>query len=238
MKSRVKLEIFISILGLSILNGLFLSLVTLRTYGDKLLYCILLTIFFGGLYYLSFLRVYSKYNLLKDTNEQLITEVKIDKLTGLFNRGTFDLDLKNILDKEIYSAIFIDVDDFRNFNNEYGHSVGDKVLIDVSKAIKFGIRKNDMAYRYGGEEIVIILKGCDKESAFIVAEKIRTNVSSFDNSPLPKITISLGVSGYPDDGQNVEEIIRASDEALLYAKKNGKNKAVIFNKNMTLFKYN
>jgi diguanylate cyclase (GGDEF)-like protein len=131
-------------------------------------------------------------------------KLKTDKLTGLFNRGTF----------------------------------GDKVLIDVSKAIKHGIRKNDMAYRHDSEEIVAILKGCDKERAFIVAEKIRTNVSSFDNSPLPKTTISLGVSGYPDDGQNVEEITRACDEALLYAKKNGKNKTVIFNKNMALLKYN
>jgi len=126
---------------------------------------------------------------------------------------------------------YIDIDDFRNFNNEYGHSVGDKVLIDVSKIIKHGIRKNDKAYRYGGEEIVIILKGCGKEEAFIVAEKIRNNVSSIDNSPLPKISISLGVSGYPDDGGNAEEVVQVCDEALLYAKKNGKNKTIIFNKN-------
>ncbi|MCB2294732.1 GGDEF domain-containing protein [Clostridium algoriphilum] len=238
MKYKAKLEIFISILVLSILNGVVLSKGIVYIYCYRLLYCVLTAIIFGVLYYLSFLRVYSEYNLLKQTNKQLLIELKTDKLTGLFNRGTFDLDLKNILDSEIYSAIFIDVDDFRNFNNEYGHSVGDKVLIDVSKAIKYGIRKNDMAYRYGGEEIVIILKGCDKESAFIVAEKIRTNVSSFDNSPLPKITISLGVSGYPYDGQTVEEIIRACDVALLYAKKNGKNKTVIFNKNIDLLKYN
>jgi len=191
-----------------------------------------MSIIFGVLYYLSFLRICSKYDLLKETNKQLLADLKIDKLTGLFNRGTFDLDLKNILDSEVYSAIFIDIDDFRNFNNEYGHSVGDKVLIEVIETIGKGIRKNDRAYRYGGEEIVIILKGCDKEKAFIVAEKIRSNVSSIDNSPLPKITISLGVSGYPDDGQNVEDIIQACDEALLYAKKNGKNKTVMFDKNL------
>lgn len=232
MKYRVKLEIFISILGLSILNGLFLSMVILRTYGVKLLHCVLVTILFGGLYYLSFLRIYSKYNLLKDTNEELIMEVKIDKLTGLFNRGTFDLDLKDILNSEIYSAIFIDIDNFRNFNNEYGHSVGDKVLIDVSKVIKQGIRKNDRAYRYGGEEIVIILKGCDKGEAFILAEKIRNNVSSIKNSLLHKVSISLGVSAYPDDGQNVEEVVQACDKALLFAKKNGKDKTVIFNNDL------
>ena len=132
----------------------------------------------------------------------------------------------------MYSAIFIDIDDFRNFNNEYGHSVGDKVLVDVSKTIKHNIRENNRAYRYGGEEIVIILKGCDKKKAFSVAEKVRKAVSSIDNSPLPKIYISLGVSGYPDDGRNVEEIIQACDEALLYAKKNGKNRTIVYNKNL------
>jgi len=232
MKFKANVEILISILVLSILDGLFLSKVIVPIYGVVLLHCIITAIMFGVLYYLSFLRVYSKYNLLKVTNKQLITELKIDKLTGLFNRGTFDLNLKKILDSEVYSAIFIDIDDFRNFNNEYGHSVGDKVLIDVSKAIKHGIRKNDRAYRYGGEEIVIILKDCDKEKAFIVAEKIRNNVSSIDNSPFPKITISLGVSGYPVDGATVEEVVQSCDKALLYAKRNGKNKTVIFNSNL------
>ncbi|MCB2294018.1 GGDEF domain-containing protein [Clostridium algoriphilum] len=132
----------------------------------------------------------------------------------------------------MYSAIFIDIDDFRNFNNDYGHFVGDEDLINVSKAIINGVRKNDRVYRYGWEEIVIILKGCNKEEAFIVAEKIRNNVSSIDNSILHKMSISLGVSAYPVDGGNVEEIIQACDEALLYAKNKGKNKTVVFNKNL------
>jgi len=232
MKYRAKLEIFISILVLSILNGLVLSKVIVPIYGISLLHCVLVATMFGVLYYLSFLRVYSKYNLLKETNKQLKMELKIDKLTGLFNRGTFDADLKKILDSEVYSAIFIDIDDFRSFNNNYGHFVGDKVLIDVSKAIINGIRKNDRVYRYGGEEMVIILKGCNKEEAFIVAEKIRNNVSSIDNRPLHKMSISLGVSGHPVDGENIEEIIQACDKALLYAKKNGKNKTIMFNKNI------
>jgi len=232
MRYEAKLEIVISILVLSILNGLALSKVIVPIFGVRLLNCVLTSIVFGVLYYLSFLRVYSKYNLLKETNKQLLTELKIDKLTGLFNRGTFDTDLKNTLDSQVYSAIFIDIDNFRDFNNDYGHSVGDKVLIDVSKAIINGIRKNDRVYRYGGEEIVIILKACNKEEAFIIAEKIKNNVSSIDNPPLHKMSISLGVSGYPVDGGNVEEIIQACDKALLYAKKNGKNKTVMFNKNL------
>ena len=232
MKYKVKLEIFTNILVLSILNGLILSKVIGPIYGVSLLHCVLIAMVFGSLYYLSFLRVYSKYNLLKEINKHLVTELKIDKLTGLFNRGTLDLDLKESLDSQVYSAVFIDIDDFRNFNNKYGHFVGDKVLMDVSKAIKRSIRESDRAYRYGGEEIVIILKDCDKEKAFIVAEKIRNNVGSINKPPLPKISISLGVSGYPVDGKNIKEIIQSSDNALLYAKRNGKNKTIIYNKNL------
>jgi diguanylate cyclase (GGDEF)-like protein len=69
-------------------------------------------------------------------------------------------------------------------------------------------------------------------SAIIVAEKIRNNVSFIDNSPYHKITISLGVSGYLDDRQTIEDVIQACDGALLYAKKNGKNKTIIFNENL------
>ena len=207
MKYRAELEIIISILVLSILNGLVLSKVIIPLYGVRLLHCVLTSITFGVLYYLSVLRVYSKYNFLRESNEQLKTELEIDKLTGLLNRGTFDTDLKKLLDSKVYSAIFIDIDDFRDFNNNYGHFVGDKVLIDVSKAIIRGVRKNDRVYRYGGEEIVIILKDCNKEEAFIVAEKIRNNVSSIDNLPLYKMSISLGVSDHLVDGGNVEEII-------------------------------
>ncbi|RII31847.1 GGDEF domain-containing protein [Clostridium chromiireducens] len=229
MKYKVKVEIFINILILSILNAVILSKVILHGYNINLMHCIVAAFIFGLLYYISFLRIYSKYNLIKETNELLIKELKIDKLTGLFNRRAFNEDIKNIADCEKYAMVFIDIDNFRNFNNEYGHHVGDEVLRDVSKAIKNSVRKNDRTYRYGGEEIVIILKDCDKEKAFIVAEKIRNNVSSIDNSPFLKITISLGVSAHPIDGENIEEVIQACDKALLNAKKNGKNKTVIFN---------
>lgn len=232
MKNRIKVEIFINILILSILNAVVLSKVILHGYDINLMHCIIATFIFGLLYYISFLRIYSKYNLLKETNKSLIKELEIDKLTELFNRRTFDEDMKNMINDENYAGIFIDIDNFRNFNNEYGHAVGDEVLKNVSKTIKNSIRKNDLAYRYGGEEIVVILKDCDKDRAFIVAEKIRKNVNSIDNSPFPRITISLGVSGYPIDGQSVDDVVKACDIALLYAKKNGKNKTIIFNDNI------
>lgn len=232
MRYRVNVEIIISILILSILNGIILSKVILHGYDVSLVHCIIVAFVFGLLYYVLFLLIYSKYNLLKETNNLLIKELEIDKLTGLFNRRTFTEDIKEMVNYNKYSTIFIDIDNFRSFNNEYGHSVGDKVLREVSEAIKNSIRKNDRTYRYGGEEIVVILKDCDKEKAFNIAEKIRINVSAINNAPFPKITISLGVSAYPIDGTNIEEVVQACDKALLYAKRNGKNKTVIYHKHI------
>lgn len=224
MKLRVNLEIFTCIFVLGILNGFILSKIIVPMFGIKLMHCILIAWIFGVLNYLTFLYIYRKYSLLKENNKKLLKQLQIDKLTGLLNRGTFDNDMHDLSNCDIYSIIFIDIDDFRRFNNKYGHAVGDKVLRSVSKTIKNCIRGTDRAYRYGGEEIVIILRNCDKEDAFIIAEKIRNNVSSLDNSPYPQITISLGVSDYPGDGQNPHEVIEACDKALLCAKKDGKNR--------------
>lgn len=122
-----------------------------------------------------------------------------------------------------YSLIFIDVDDFRIFNNEYGHDSGDAVLKHVCETIKNNIRQNDRAYRYGGEEIVVVLKECTRINAIQIGEKIRSAISSINNSPQPSITISLGVASYPEDGKDIATIIKVSDKALLKAKKSGKN---------------
>ena len=127
-----------------------------------------------------------------------------------------------------YSLIFMDIDNFRSFNNEYGHKIGDRVLQQVSQTIKSSIRSNDRAYRYGGEELVILLDNCPKDVAFKIAEKIRININKIDTSPLPSITVSLGVATYPEDGDNILNVVEASDNALLTAKKSGKNTTVMY----------
>lgn len=131
---------------------------------------------------------------------------------------------------DTYSIIFIDIDNFKNFNNSFGHQIGDTVLKKVGQTIKATVRSNDSVYRYGGEEIVIILNDCDKKNAFAIAEKVRLNISELDNSPFPVITISLGISSYPEDGTEIDKIIEASDMALLTAKKLGKNQVAMSTK--------
>lgn len=142
---------------------------------------------------------------------------------GIYNRRAFDNLVGDLQMESPFSIIFSDIDNFRNFNNDYGHDIGDKVLTNVCKVVKESVRINDSVFRYGGEEIVILLRNCDEKSAKSIAEKIRLNVMNMNNEPYPRITISVGVSTSVEDEKDIRQLVKSADNALLNAKKNGKN---------------
>lgn len=215
---------------IGLVYGLTYHVVIMPLFGNKLIHCIIQSVGFGLINYFVVTGIYKKYNVLKKSNTLLQTTLQIDKLTGLFNRRSFDNHIKKLPLDDTYSIIFIDIDNFRNFNNNFGHQIGDSVLKRVSQTIKSTVRSNDSVYRYGGEEIVIILNECDKDNAFKIAEKIRLYICELNNSPFPVITISLGIANYPEDGTEIDKIIEASDKALLAAKRLGKNQVSICEK--------
>lgn len=209
---------------LGIAYGFVYHYLAMPLLGDSLLVqCLGSGTMFGFATYFIVVNINRKYYELEKDNESLKRDIDIDQLTGLYSRRAFSQDIKKIGKEKTYSLIFIDVDNFREFNNEYGHDSGDEVLIKISDTVKSSIRQNDRAYRYGGEEIVVLLKKCTKINAIQIGEKIRGNISNIDNSPQPSITISLGVASYPEDGENISTIIKLSDKALMEAKKSGKN---------------
>jgi len=195
---------------------------------NGLIGCIIQGLIFSLINYLMSIGIYEKYHILQNSNRILKEDLKIDKLTGLLNRRAFDEDICKLNLHENYSIIFIDIDNFREFNNKFGHQTGDSVLQKVCYKIKDSVRTSDNVYRYGGEEAVILLKDCNKNRALEVAEKVRLNINKLDNNPYPTITISLGVASYPEDGAEVEDIIKSSDNALLMAKGLGKNQVFDF----------
>lgn len=190
--------------------------------------CLILGIVFGLINYIAAELFVRRLDKLKKVNMQLRVKLNTDKLTGILNRRAFDEDIKNLEEHNgSYSLIFIDIDNFRDFNNRFGHDVGDGVLVKVGQTIQACVRAGDRVYRYGGEEIVLLLRDCDKTNAWKMAETIRSEISGLDNEPYPQITISLGVSSYPDDGESIHDLIVASDHALLRAKQSGKNCTVL-----------
>ena len=148
---------------------------------------------------------------------------RIDGLTGLFLRKYF----MTRLDEEIerarrydYSIAFFmcDLDDFKKYNDSYGHPMGDKVLRDAASAVKENIYHSDFAGRYGGEEICIYMPMADRKRALSRAEKIRIRVEE-----QAAVTVSIGIAYFPGDGSTAVDLIKAADLALYGAKDGGKN---------------
>ena len=144
-----------------------------------------------------------------------------DPLTGVYNRRYFDLVLSKFIKKAAkynikFSVLMLDIDHFKKFNDTYGHDVGDKVLKIVSSTVKEHIRGNqDILFRYGGEEFVIISMD-DLTGAITLAKKI--NSLEFKGSP-EKITISIGIGSYKQG----EDVVKLADDNLYKAKEAGRN---------------
>jgi len=129
------------------------------------------------------------------------------------------------------SFLMIDVDYFKNFNDNFGHLAGDQILREIGYIIKESIREIDIAGRYGGEEFCIILPDTDRDGAHYAAERIRQTterdtIRAYDTTV--KATVSIGIATYPDDGKSLSELIDKADWALYRAKKQGRNRVCAF----------
>lgn len=222
--------IFVFMTALGAFWGLLFCWVIMSLTGNLLVPCIIMGGILGLIYSCITLFVLRLYSAEKFRNQKLDSEIRKDTLTGLYNRNAFDNDIIRMNPEAVYSMIFLDADNFKDYNDIYGHQAGDKILVNCAGIIKSSIRVVDFAYRYGGEEFVVILSGCSKKEAEKIAQNIVENVSENDISPYPSMTISAGVASIPEDVHSFDQLTNASDLALLQAKKNGKNQVVVFDK--------
>jgi diguanylate cyclase (GGDEF)-like protein len=182
-------------------------------------------------------RAFNEMALRVRESQQTLESLAItDGLTGLYNRRHFE----DAVDKELRrcerdsrtsSLLFLDLDQFKSYNDRWGHTQGDAELKRVSAAVKESIRATDVAFRYGGEELAVLLHSCPKEQAAHVAEKICHAVRAPALKPGAlegrTTTISIGVATYPEDGQGVRALVDAADAALYAAKARGRDRAVL-----------
>ena len=136
------------------------------------------------------------------------------------------------LEKKL-SSMLIDIDHFKKFNDTYGHQTGDEVLRLVSKTIKDNVRSVDIAGRYGGEEIAVVMPSTDSNGAMVLSERIRRAIenASLKNptgGPSLKVTVSIGVTTFPDSAKSVKELIEKSDIALYKSKAEGRNRVTLY----------
>jgi diguanylate cyclase (GGDEF)-like protein len=177
------------------------------------------------------------YVLTDNYNMKMMSTV--DKLTKLYTRKHFELALSNELayvEKEggQFSIIMMDIDKFKKVNDRFGHQKGDEVLQNISSIIMSSVRKGDICGRYGGEEITILLPGTDAEGAFNVAEKIRKKVENAKLLGLrTPLTVSMGISSYPEHGTWAKDLLDKADQALYHVKESGRNGSRIYEPNMS-----
>lgn len=154
-----------------------------------------------------------------------------DPLTGLFNR----LKLDKCLYQEVYrykrhqtpvSILFLDIDNFKDINDVFGHPVGDHVLIEVAKILLDDTRKTDFVGRWGGEEFLIICPHTDLKQAEEVAEKIRDKIETADTFNIPSVTASIGITEFTAE-DSLTGFINRADKALYKSKSQGKNQVSV-----------
>ncbi len=163
---------------------------------------------------------------------KLEKEVCHDNLTGLFNRNIFQIRLteecaQSLRYKHPLAVMMVDIDHFKQVNDNYGHPAGDKVLQDIALIMASQLRGEDCLARYGGEEFVILLPQSSKRGALHVAEKVRKKVEKHcfqidDNNTL-SLTVSIGVAIFPEDTSDLKWLLALADQALYAAKREGRN---------------
>jgi diguanylate cyclase (GGDEF)-like protein len=149
-----------------------------------------------------------------------------DPLTGTHRRWYGETRLKELVDSgEVLSVAMVDIDLFKEVNNQLGHAAGDQVLAGVGRCLVSWLRSGDLVCRFGGEEFLVLLPETPPQGALLVAERLRAGVMALDNMPMPR-TVSIGVASALQD-ETPEALLQRADEALYKAKAEGRNRVVV-----------
>ncbi len=156
-----------------------------------------------------------------------------DEVTGLFNQRKLVEDLELYIaryqhDKLGFSLLFVDIDYFKNVNDQFGHVVGSQLLIDMSSVLKAQLRSSDLVYRYGGDEFIVLLPrtsvGETKNIALRISEAVKTAEFNIDKDKKYRLSLSIGLAEFPTDATNAKSIIDFADKMMYMSKKSGRGK--------------
>lgn len=164
-------------------------------------------------------------NQVRREFDSLLLEAHTDPLTGLFNRRVMDHYTKVWLAEQVpFCLLILDLDHFKQVNDTYGHDAGDEVLKYFSQTVRSNTKREHVCCRFGGEEFVVLMPGTTRKEAVAHAETIRASLEQ-NASPTGKpVTVSIGLTAYPDSAAEAETLFRLADEALYRAKRLGRNR--------------
>jgi diguanylate cyclase (GGDEF)-like protein len=160
--------------------------------------------------------------MMRLSNEKLLHASKEDGLTKAYNKAAILEVLEHMIatKQAPFTILMFDIDHFKKINDTYGHVTGDQCIKSLAQIAKNHLRRVDYLGRYGGDEFIIILPGIPVEGAKVVAERLREQVSTACS---PRITISMGIAVYDQDGTTVTELISKADQGLYRSKRRGRN---------------
>jgi diguanylate cyclase (GGDEF)-like protein len=182
-------------------------------------------------------KIHERTHELAEANARLAQLAVTDGLTGLYNHRHFHERLTLEVERSQRSGLplsllMLDVDNFKHFNDTFGHPAGDEVLRQLARVLTDTRRANDVVARYGGEEFAVILVDTAQFTAAKVAERVRERVAAHDFSDAAqkagKNSVSVGVATFPEDGTDADGLVRAADTALYAAKRAGRNRVVLY----------
>ncbi len=174
--------------------------------------------------------------------KRVVTEkaslAETDTMTKLYNKNyifeflPYEIARTKALNEQL-TILMLDVDDFKHYNDTNGHPEGDKVLIEIAQILINTTRDRDFCARYGGEEFLVVLPKATVDTGQHIAERIRQTIENTqffneESQPGGKLTISIGLAGFPEHGEDVNTLIKKADLALYYSKKEGKNRVSTF----------
>ncbi len=167
----------------------------------------------------------------KRLSNQLIKQASIDILTGAYNRMQFNYFLDAEIDKVnryggTFSIIYIDIDHFKEVNDQHGHPVGDAILQAFTDIVIKHNRISDIFSRYGGEEFIILAHETDINNATKHAERLRHKIEKYPFEKITQLTCSFGVTEFRKDADTIDTLIKRADDALYKAKKTGRNRVI------------
>ena len=172
-------------------------------------------------------------DITKIQEKQIKTEIKAyyDGLTGVYNRNKFDESIAHDIElckryETPFSMAILDIDKFKDFNDTYGHLIGDEILIMIARYVENSLRATDMFARWGGEEFVILFREVDVNKATKIVEKIRKNISELKHDSAGSVTVSFGLTEFKVY-DTAETMFKRCDEALYKAKENGRNRVEV-----------
>jgi diguanylate cyclase (GGDEF)-like protein len=176
------------------------------------------------------------HSALAIAHQELRNRARLDSLTGLLHRGALEEVSATIIPHSLQTKtslgiVMLDLDHFKRINDSFGHGAGDLVLCAIADTLRTTLRSSDLAFRYGGEEFVVLLSAIGQEDIVQRIDQLRSRVSmlelEYGGQPLGLLTLSAGVALCPQHGRSLERLIQAADRAMYLAKRSGRNRVCV-----------